>query len=167
MVVGVDDQMIQEQIENRDLLEISSNGLKTDAETLASHIALAKATKDYDLQRVITFHGRVKGAKTFAEDHIKVVDWMRSSGHSVQDISTAHVSGEMNSAESNKRSNRLKNLSKDEKGILTNARYLSEGVDVPTLDGIAFIDPKQSQVDIIQAVGREQYEKVKIRLLEQ
>ena len=37
---------------------------------------------------------------------------------------------------------------------MTNARCLSEGVDVPTLDGIAFIDPKQSQVDIIQAVGR-------------
>ena len=77
VVVGIDDQIIQEQVENRDLLEIRSNGLKTDAETLASHIALAKATKDYDLQRVITFHGRVKGAKTFAEDHMKVVDWYR------------------------------------------------------------------------------------------
>ncbi|MDC3069748.1 Helicase associated domain protein, partial [Prochlorococcus sp. AH-736-D21] len=31
---------------------------------------------------------------------------------------------------------------------------LSEGVDIPELDGIAFIDPKKSQVDIIQAVGR-------------
>ena len=37
---------------------------------------------------------------------------------------------------------------------MSNARCLSEGVDVPTLDGIAFIDPRQSQVDIIQAVGR-------------
>ena len=38
--------------------------------------------------------------------------------------------------------------------LLTNARCLSEGVDVPSLDGIAFIDPRGSQVDIIQAVGR-------------
>ena len=38
--------------------------------------------------------------------------------------------------------------------ILTNAKCLSEGVDIPELDGIAFIDPKKSQVDIIQAVGR-------------
>ena len=28
------------------------------------------------------------------------------------------------------------------------------GVDVPALDGVAFIDPKRSMVDIIQAVGR-------------
>jgi hypothetical protein len=37
---------------------------------------------------------------------------------------------------------------------LSNARCLSEGVDVPALDGVAFIDPRSSQVDIIQAVGR-------------
>ena len=37
---------------------------------------------------------------------------------------------------------------------MSNARCLSEGVDVPSLDGVAFIDPRSSQVDIIQAVGR-------------
>ncbi|WP_222842255.1 helicase-related protein [Boudabousia marimammalium] len=38
--------------------------------------------------------------------------------------------------------------------ILTNARCLSEGVDVPTLDAILFLNPRRSQVDVIQAVGR-------------
>ena len=41
-----------------------------------------------------------------------------------------------------------------DRGILTNARCLAEGVDVPSLDGVAFVDPKGSQVEIIQAVGR-------------
>ena len=41
-----------------------------------------------------------------------------------------------------------------ERGLLTNARCLAEGVDVPTLDGVAFIDPRRSEVDIVQAVGR-------------
>ena len=41
-----------------------------------------------------------------------------------------------------------------ERGLLSNARCLGEGVDVPTLDGVAFIDPRRSEVDIIQAVGR-------------
>ena len=154
VVVAVDDQMIRDQIENRDLVEISSNELKTDAETLASHIALAKATNEYDLQRVITFHGLVKGAKNFAEDHKKVDEWMHGSGQSTREIHAEYVSGEMSSSERNKRINQLKNLSEGERRILSNARCLSEGVDVPTLDGIAFIDPRQSQVDIIQAVGR-------------
>ena len=35
-----------------------------------------------------------------------------------------------------------------------NCTCLGEGVDVPVLDGVAFIDPKRSMVDIIQAVGR-------------
>ena len=38
--------------------------------------------------------------------------------------------------------------------ILTNARCLSEGVDVPTLDTVLFLSPRKSQVDVIQAVGR-------------
>ena len=154
VVVGVDDQMIRDQIENRNLVEISSNELQTDAETLASHIALAKATNEYDLHRVITFHGLVKGAKNFAEEHKKVNEWMNSSEQSTKKIYAEHVSGEMSSSERNKRINRLKNLSEGERRILSNARCLSEGVDVPNLDGIAFIDPRQSQVDIIQAIGR-------------
>ncbi len=154
VIVGVDDEMIRSQIINRDLIEISSNGLKTDAETLAAHIALIKANKEYNLNRVITFHGLVAGAKNFAEDHLKVHDWINSSIKLSKEISIAHVSGNMNTAERNKRINQLKNIKKGEIGILTNARCLSEGVDVPTLDGIAFIDPRQSQIDIIQAVGR-------------
>ena len=39
-------------------------------------------------------------------------------------------------------------------GLLANCSCLGEGVDVPVLDGVAFIAPKRSQIDIIQAVGR-------------
>ncbi len=41
-----------------------------------------------------------------------------------------------------------------EKGVLTNARCLTEGVDVPAVDMVAFLDPKQSRIDIAQATGR-------------
>ena len=40
------------------------------------------------------------------------------------------------------------------RGLISNCACLGEGVDVPALDGIAFVDPKGSVVDIIQAVGR-------------
>jgi hypothetical protein len=45
-------------------------------------------------------------------------------------------------------------LDDGERGLLANARCLSEGIDVPALDGVAFIDPRRSEVDIVQAVGR-------------
>lgn len=38
--------------------------------------------------------------------------------------------------------------------ILTNARCLTEGVDVPSLDAVLFLNPRNSMVDVIQAVGR-------------
>ena len=43
---------------------------------------------------------------------------------------------------------------KDECRILTNARCLTEGVDMPTLDGILFMHPRKSQIEVVQAVGR-------------
>lgn len=38
--------------------------------------------------------------------------------------------------------------------VLTNARWLSEGVDVATLDAVGFLSPRNSQVDVVQSVGR-------------
>src|SRR5690606_25480996 len=38
--------------------------------------------------------------------------------------------------------------------ILSNAKFLTEGVDVPALDAVMFLSPRRSQIDIAQAVGR-------------
>ena len=103
---------------------------------------------------MITFHSRVKSAKKFSEDHPLILDWIPEESKSSKSAMTAYVSGEMNAKTRNTEINKLRNISEQEVGILANARCLSEGVDVPTLDGIAFFDPRSSQVDIIQAVGR-------------
>jgi len=153
LVIGVDDPEVQSQIIHRPL-SVTSNGVETDYETLANHISLAKAIREYDLHRVITFHGRVKGAKKFSEDHPAIVDWLPNSSKTERAIQTGYVSGEMTSFERNNKIDQLRNLEDRQIGILSNARCLSEGVDVPCLDGISFIDPRSSQVDIIQAVGR-------------
>jgi hypothetical protein len=149
----VDNSLIKSRIQNRTLLQ-TSTGIELDAQTLASHIALAKATKQYDLRRVISFHGRVSGAKQFAADHIEVLGWIRKTDRPSGTTTAGYVSGDMSSGDRNTKLNRLRQLQANERGILCNARCLSEGVDVPSLDGVAFIDPRKSQVDIVQAVGR-------------
>ena len=153
IVIGVDDPEIQARIERRSLGSIGTEDV-FDYETLAHHISLAKVVNEYDLKRVITFHGRVKGAKKFSEDHPKIVDWLPEDQKTKKRVSAEYVSGEMTALERNRRIGKLRDASDGDVGILSNARCLSEGVDVPTLDGIAFIDPRSSQVDIIQAVGR-------------
>ena len=153
VIVGVDDPSVQAQIIDRMLVD-TGNECNIDTETLANHIALAKAIKDYDLNRMITFHSRVKSAKKFSEDHPLILDWIPEESKSSKSAMTSYVSGEMNAKNRNTEISKLRNISEQEVGILANARCLSEGGDVPTLDGIAFFDPRSSQVDIIQAVGR-------------
>ena len=69
-----------------------------------------------------------------------------------------HVDGNMNATERQKHLNWLKMDTSHEESdvchILSNARCLSEGVDVPSLDAILFMHPRKSQIDVVQSVGR-------------
>src|SRR6476646_9331555 len=52
------------------------------------------------------------------------------------------------------RSDLLREFKAHKRALMTNARCLTEGVDVPAIDCVMFADPKQSRVDIVQAAGR-------------
>ena len=153
VVVGVDNSMVKSLIDERELLALSDEK-HTDAESLAAKIGLIKACKDYDLQRIISFHSRVKGAKEFAEEFADIASLIDPSQRPSGVFLTDFVSGAMNAGDRKNKIDRLKGLEGFDRGILANARCLAEGVDVPALDGVAFIDPRGSQVEIIQAVGR-------------
>ena len=67
---------------------------------------------------------------------------------------TDHVDGKTNALQRKKRIEWLKGNSDGVCRILSNARCLSEGIDVPALDAVLFMSPRNSHVDIVQAVGR-------------
>ena len=48
----------------------------------------------------------------------------------------------------------MKDFTGQRRALMTNARCLTEGVDVPAIDCVLFADPKQSVIDIVQASGR-------------
>jgi hypothetical protein len=149
---------------------------ETDSQSLAAQIGLLKAIKDYDLKRIISFHSRVNRAEAFTSDMQNTLQWISDEHRPSGTLRTDFVSGNMSASTRKRKLDQLKALSADERdenlnlplssasspasgrglrrGLLSNARCLSEGVDVPSLDGVAFIDPRSSQVDIIQAVGR-------------
>ena len=153
VIVGVTDPQVQELIDQRELVSVAGT-IETDARTLAAHIGLAKATKDYDLKRTISFHGRIKTAQEFAQQHATIVEWMPEDHKPTGNIWADTITGAMNSSERRKLLSKLKADVPGQHALLSNARCLTEGIDVPSLDGVAFIDPRSSQVDIIQAVGR-------------
>lgn len=84
--------------------------------------------------------------------HIKKVTKTKSRNS----VDVRHVDGGDSAQERRARLDWLKS-SRDDPGmcrILSNARCLSEGVDVPALDGVVFMNPRKSVVDVVQAVGR-------------
>ncbi|GAA7318943.1 DEAD/DEAH box helicase family protein [Helicobacter pylori] len=69
-------------------------------------------------------------------------------------ISIDHIDGTMNCKERLEKLENLNQFKPNTCKVLSNARCLSEGVDVPALDSVIFFDGKSAMVDIIQAVGR-------------
>lgn len=153
VVVGVDHDFYKDMIDERRLVETDTD-IQSDAQSLASHIGLTKAMKDYDLKRIITFHSRVKAAKDFANNLPKVIEWMPPASRPSGEVIASHVAGDMPTSKRNQSLQALGSVEENQRYVLSNARCLSEGVDVPALDGVAFIDPRQSEIDIVQAVGR-------------
>jgi len=127
--------------------------LETDARTLASQLIVAKAMKEYGLKRVISFHSRKKGAQEFVDSFPHAITMLPENEQPCVKFSDA-IFGTMMQYERCNKMKQFEQESVDGSALLANVRCLSEGVDVPALDGIAFIDPKGSEIDIVQAVGR-------------
>ncbi len=71
-------------------------------------------------------------------------------------IDVRHIDGKMHSDQRRMGLDWLDDSGNDimETRVISNAKCLSEGVDVPTLDGVIFMEPKKSTVDVVQSVGR-------------
>ena len=71
-------------------------------------------------------------------------------------IESEHIDGTMPATERYQKLSWLKSVERGTQNcrILTNVRCLSEGVDVPSLDAVIFLSPRNSQVDVVQSVGR-------------
>ena len=152
-VVGVDDADIADAIRERAFLKIDSSEIN--GEELAAHIAIHRAMKKRGTRRMITFHSRIKQAKTFSKNVPLVKEWLRKNRRlHASKVWGDTVSGEMPVVQRERVLARFDALDDGECGIVSNARCLGEGVDVPTIDGISFVQPKRSPIDIVQAVGR-------------
>lgn len=76
--------------------------------------------------------------------------------HSVANVKARHIDGSMDAATRNELIAWLKQDADDpdECRVLCNVRCLSEGVDVPALDAVLFLSPRNSEVEVVQSVGR-------------
>jgi superfamily II DNA or RNA helicase len=106
----------------------------------ATQIALRQAMSRYGASKVFTFHNTIAKAATFIE-----------SASALRGVHLSHVNGMQPNAE---RALALREFAKADQAIMSNVRCLTEGVDLPSCDMVAFMDPKESMVEIVQAIGR-------------
>lgn len=114
------------------------------------------------MRRAVAFSKSIKDSKQTQDIFGKLVDTYRQSHAAEEDAFAGmvacqidHVDGTMNAL---KRQSALDWLKSDfpdgQCRVLSNARCLSEGIDVPALDAVVFFDTRESIVDIVQSVGR-------------
>ena len=111
------------------------------------------------LTRAIAFNNTIRNSKRLAEHWNGVVESaIEQMPEDLRPINfeceTQHVDGQHNAFDRKTRIEWLKGNTAGMCRILSNARCLSEGIDVPALDAVIFMTPKNSHVDIVQAVGR-------------
>ncbi|MGL2769427.1 type ISP restriction/modification enzyme [Helicobacter pylori] len=123
--------------------------------------------KDYDLQnkndttpsqRAISFCKSIQTSRNINNSFETIMECydeeLKKKSFNNLKISIDHIDGTMNCKERLEKLENLNQFKPNTCKVLSNARCLSEGVDVPALDSIVFFDGKSAMVDIIQAVGR-------------
>ena len=134
--MGVSDSELRKKIDGR---RYTKDGYTIDE--VANNLALDKVMCKYGPTHAITFHSSISRAEGFRERHERYFTRVRAM----------HVNGRMTSKE---RQGYLREFRDEPRAIMTNARCLTEGIDVPAIDCVYFCDPKYSKVDIVQASGR-------------
>jgi len=113
------------------------------------------------MRRAVAFTSSIKVSKKITDTFNEIRDAYKESVPELKkdglvNLHSKHIDGSMSATERDELMSWLKSEPHDtkESRILTNVRCLSEGVDVPTLDAVMFLSAKNSQVDVVQSVGR-------------
>ena len=161
MVLGVEEEYASKFLQQDNELQIDDDEIKI----IGCWNGLSKKlieghNEGNPMRRAVAFSRSIKDSKNFKDLFSKTVKrFVEQSGQEgdLLECEVDHVDGKMSSLE---RQAKLKWLKADtsQEGnvcrILSNAKCLSEGVDVPTLDAVLFLNPRNSMVDVVQSVGR-------------
>ena len=135
------------------------NGLAKRFEKAAATATAADLQGDVlHMRRAVAFSRSIKDSKAFVEKFGQIIASYRETHPDAENLlhcELDHVDGTYDALKRNARLDWLKaNSPGNTCRILSNARCLSEGVDVPALDAVLFLNPRKSIIDVVQSVGR-------------
>jgi superfamily II DNA or RNA helicase len=144
LTMAVSDERVARVIKENRILNLRLRDLdEAEARAVATGVALKRVEKQ-GVTHAISFHSSIRAAERF-RDQQDVLNKLRPR------TTNLHISSKKTAGE---RADLLREFVGESRALMTNARCLTEGVDVPAIDCVVFADPKQSRVDIVQAAGR-------------
>lgn len=152
-VIPINDDEVQALIDHRQL--VTADGVRIfEAAAMATQIACARAMRKYGARRIVAFHPRIEDSRRFAEHFPRAASLLPAHEQPVGTVWSEHVDGD--GMPRGRRARVLREFEQpgNDYRMLCNVRLLTEGVDVPAIDGIAFVDTHRGSVSVIQAVGR-------------
>ncbi|MFJ4887830.1 Helicase associated domain protein [Streptomyces sp. NPDC088731] len=149
-VIGIPDSQARKLLADERVEYVEGLGAPS-LQTVVAQAALGRAREQYGIRRVLTFHPRVEAAAEFSRALAGTLARVAPAGQ--EGLYAGHVHGEMDHRIRNRTLGRLRHTDSGW-AVISSARCLSEGVDLPAVDAILFAHPKRSAVDITQAVGR-------------
>lgn len=167
LVLAVDEKYVSENFQNA-MAQAGEIQLNEAAKLIGCWNGLAKhfgtdeqVTDRAPMRRAVAFARDINASKRATEGFPVLVDRVlededpEAESRNMLRVESRHVDGTMGIHERNEKLAWLKQEPEPNVcRILTNARCLSEGVDVPSLDAVLFLTPRSSQVDVVQSVGR-------------
>lgn len=107
------------------------------------------------MRSAVAFTSTIAESKAYTGQFNAVIEEHFGEDENLQPVEIRHVDGGMNALYRSRQLQWLREAN-DTTGcrILSNAKCLSEGVDVPGLDAVIFLSPKNSFVEVVQAIGR-------------
>lgn len=121
---------------------------------------IIKASDPEPMRRAVAFCSSIAVSKKITATYNTATDAYISSlptdkKDEMVSVASKHIDGTMSAPERDELLGWLKeDFDNNECRVLTNVRCLSEGVDVPSLDAVMFLSARNSQVDVVQSVGR-------------
>lgn len=149
LVLAIDSAEVYRSIARGDGLDI--DGHPVHAARAAGILGLLRAAEEHDLARVIAFHNTITASRHFASD---LAHLSAHAGDGTHWVEPYHLDGLASPADRRDALAALASPAERTRVVVNNVRVLAEGVDIPALDGVMFAEPKSSQIDVIQAVGR-------------
>lgn len=147
LTIHVKNKTINNFIKTNRLIKYEKTIIDVYSTHVATAIILLQQLSSAKCNHIVTYHNTIKSAQSFA----KLLKHIANIFKNKQNIYIGSLDGSMTM---NQRNKIVREFTDSNHSIICSSQVLNEGVNIPIIDSVCFVDPRSSTIDIVQCVGR-------------